>query len=73
MSMGLWWKYWWGKVELCGEKLAPLALCQPGIVPGPLQLTWHCPLWYENHTNPTNKLCGQDVELINITTCDKCK
>ena len=24
--MGLWWKYWWGKIEVRGEKLVPLAL-----------------------------------------------
>jgi hypothetical protein len=31
----------------------------------------HCLLYCENHTNPTNKLCGQDVELIDIKACDK--
>jgi hypothetical protein len=56
-----------------------VALCQPQI-PRELacnctweQLTWHCPLLCENHTHPTNKLCGQDVELTNITTNDKYK
>jgi len=85
MSLGQWWKYWWGKIEVHAEKLAPLALCQSQIPRGLVwdctwasavigqQLTWHCPLCCENHTHPTNKLCGQDLEPFNITTCDKYK
>jgi len=82
MSIGLWWKYWWGKIEVRGGKLAPVALCQPQIPRGLAwdctwpsaaicyQLMWRSPLCCENHTHSTNKLCGQGVELINITTCD---
>jgi hypothetical protein len=44
MSVWQWWKYWWGKIEVYAEKLAPLTLFPSQIprglvwdLPGPLQ------------------------------------